>query len=322
MDNKMKRPTFSIILPCYNSSKTIAQIIKCILKQHFQDFELIIINDGSTDDTFNIITEFGKLDNRIKIFNKVNEGVSVARNYGLKQAKGEWITFCDSDDTLSTEWLQIFKDCIKYDTDLIAQGYISSKENKPIIIPNKKFDNNEIIHWVSLAQQKFIWGFLWCKAFKRDIINKNEIYFNKNLKFQEDLEFILHYITHCDSIYNINRAEYTYVTYGILNKYQTSRRLESSRLCIRHLRNICQQDSEIVQLILYFQRLMIEDIFIGYHLKENSEQTRHNISVIKKVFKEGLKFSNCIGLRAKIFYFLFTYTNFYILNRIMKIITK
>ena len=89
-------PKISVIMPAYNASKTIISSIECVLAQTYQNWELLVINDGSTDHTLDVLSQFD--DQRIKVFTQVNQGVAVARNTGLKQARGEYIAFLDSDD--------------------------------------------------------------------------------------------------------------------------------------------------------------------------------------------------------------------------------
>ena len=93
-------PSISIIVPVYNSEKTLNRCVDSILSQTFQDWELLLIDDGSTDRSGKLCDEYALKDQRIKVFHKKNGGVSSARNIGLDHAKGEWITFIDSDDEI------------------------------------------------------------------------------------------------------------------------------------------------------------------------------------------------------------------------------
>lgn len=316
----MKTPIISIVLPCYNSSKTIANTIEHILKQTFRQYELIIINDGSTDTTIQILRNYAESDERIRIICQENKGVSSARNYGLAKARGKWITFCDSDDTMSEDWLINFYNYINLNCDLISQGYISSKDFSRIVLPQKLYSRAEIPQWINDANKILLWGFLWCKAFKKEILDKHNIIFDENLTFQEDLEFILHYISHCESILNVNHSSYIYTAYPINNKYRNHHKFESSKLCIEHIKKICPSNNENINQILYFQRLMIEDIFISYHLQENDNYIKTKIKTMKKIFDNGISLTNCIGIKRKIFYFLYKYTPFYFFNIVMHII--
>ena len=101
-------PLISVIVPVYNTEKYLHRCIDSILNQTFTDFELLLINDGSTDSSSAICDEYAEKDCRVRVFHKPNGGVSSARNLGLEKAQGEWITFCDSDDRVYPTWLQNF----------------------------------------------------------------------------------------------------------------------------------------------------------------------------------------------------------------------
>ena len=103
----MKQPKISIIVPVYNAEKYLRQCMDSILNQSFQDFELLLIDDGSKDDSGIICDEYAKKDKRISVWHQENQGVSVARNVGLEHAQGEWIYFPDSDDIVVENALEI-----------------------------------------------------------------------------------------------------------------------------------------------------------------------------------------------------------------------
>ena len=102
----MSDSLISVIVPVYNSEQTLNRCIDSILGQTYRNFELLLINDGSMDRSGEICDEYAQQDSRVKVFHKENGGVSSTRNVGLDNARGEWITFCDSDDTVTAEWLQ------------------------------------------------------------------------------------------------------------------------------------------------------------------------------------------------------------------------
>ena len=115
----MKSPTISVIVPVYNAEKTLRRCVDSILAQTFEDFELILINDGSKDQSGDICDEYAAKDSRVKTIHKTNGGVSSARNAGLRIAQGEYIAFIDSDDYIDNDYLLGFK---HYDADLIISG--------------------------------------------------------------------------------------------------------------------------------------------------------------------------------------------------------
>lgn len=132
-------PKISIIMPVYNSEKFLREAIDSILNQSYKDFELILVNDGSTDKSSDICDEYSKIDSRIHVINQVNGGISNARNSGLKVAKGEFIVFSDNDDIFSVDLL---KENIhlaeKHNADLVKYGVTyyeinDSNETKKLI---------------------------------------------------------------------------------------------------------------------------------------------------------------------------------------------
>jgi len=122
-------PKISVIVPVYNVEKYLAKCIDSILAQTFTDFECILINDGSPDNSPAICDEYAKKDERMKVIHKENGGVSSARNTGLDIAQGEWITFADSDDWVDENYLELmYSNAIKNNCDLSICGFKSVDE--------------------------------------------------------------------------------------------------------------------------------------------------------------------------------------------------
>ncbi len=116
----MSKPLISVIVPVYNAEKTLRRCVDSILSQTFTEFELLLINDGSKDNSGVICDEYARKDSRIRVFHKENGGVSSARNVGLDNLRGEWVTFVDSDDYVENKYLGVFYDNKK--ADLLVGG--------------------------------------------------------------------------------------------------------------------------------------------------------------------------------------------------------
>lgn len=112
----------SVIVPVYNQSRYLARCIDSILNQSYDDFELLLINDGSIDDSGTICEKYKLQDKRVKVYHQTNKGVSAARNHGLRVASGEWITFVDSDDYIKSHYLSNFNSQSLAKFDLAIQG--------------------------------------------------------------------------------------------------------------------------------------------------------------------------------------------------------
>lgn len=213
------RPKISVIVPVYNVEKSIRQCIDSILAQTFTDFELLLIDDGSTDKSGIICDDYGNLDKRVRVFHKKNGGVSSARNLGLDNAIGQYICFCDSDDYVDALYLSTYlsSQC----ADLMIQGYVSvSNSGNQVIKMNKAIEKKSAVnHLISALSYSKNVGYLWCRCFKRNIIEKNNIRFDEAFKIQEDEEFIWHYMIFCGNYEIIPSAYYFYRVPNFKYKY-------------------------------------------------------------------------------------------------------
>lgn len=210
----MKTPKISVIVPVYNTEKWLHRCVDSILAQTYTDFELLLIDDGSTDGSGEICDEYAEQDSRIRVFHKPNGGVSSARNLGLDNALGEWITFADSDDYVYPIWLDNFSpEADNY--DLKCQGL---KSNKPLISlehfgkgQKYSFDyNGDILTLINLLFENTILGYLFLKIFKNSIISENHIRFNNNVKYREDELFFFQYSQFASRVYSSSEIGYLY----------------------------------------------------------------------------------------------------------------
>ena len=216
-------PKISVIVPVYKAEKYLHRCVDSILSQTFTDFELILVNDGSPDNSGAICDEYAKKDNRVRVFHKENGGVSSARNLGLDNAIGEWITFCDADDYVTPDWLMAYSDAMVSNADLAIQGYHIIDSNRNIVkhLPSQKGntveDKQKMI--VSLMCQG-VYGFLWVKLFKRQLIEENNIRFDIKSSFREDEQFFSKYLEHITAFCCIDKENYFYILPTAEKKYK------------------------------------------------------------------------------------------------------
>lgn len=201
----MNNPAISIIIPVYNAEKYLRRCIESVLTQSFTDFELILVNDGSKDKSPQICDEYASQDTRVRVIHKANGGVSAARNDGLDIAKGEYVTFIDSDDWVEREYLQSLYD--KRSLDFVIGSFIHEPSGKKRKINEYTFIGNKLKDYVNNTYLTN--GYPWGKLFKNKIIINNAIRF-KNIKVYEDLLFCLEYARHCSSICCMSKAHYHY----------------------------------------------------------------------------------------------------------------
>lgn len=202
----------SIIVPVYNSSKYLEKCFDSIRNQTYTDFEVIVINDGSTDCSGEICDKYATLDNRFKIIHKENGGVSQARNIGIDNAHGEYITFIDSDDWIDVDYLQKFIVAVDPNCDLIVSGIVCNYSNgslKILNIENNSFLSNNAYKLHQLIKSRLYFG--PCnKLYKTEIIRQNRIKFPDNISYGEDRIFNYEYIRYVKHIQTLNYSGYHY----------------------------------------------------------------------------------------------------------------
>ena len=189
----------TIIVPVFNSEEKIERCINSILNQSFKDFEIIIIDDGSTDKTGSICDCFAQVDKRIKVIHIENNGVSNARNIGIDKAEGKYLMFVDSDDYIDNLMLETYIRFLEEKQLEICIGSINRIENNKIktykifddeVIDSKKF-------WGLLGEDLSVLGYVWGKLFRTDLIKKNHLLFDTYMYSQVDLNFNLSYYDKC-----------------------------------------------------------------------------------------------------------------------------
>lgn len=198
----------TVIIPIYNAQKHLERCINSVLSQHYGDFELLLVNDGSTDRSVTICEQFAEKDKRIKIFHQVNGGVSAARNKGIENAAGEWITFIDADDYVQENYFDVLNLQTKTDwIHLRAERAVTSDMGVGINFENQAYKLTEFVKSYSLYPH---FPEVWAKFFKTSIIRESNLRFNTHLKFGEDSLFNLQYLKFCRIISTSNISKYVY----------------------------------------------------------------------------------------------------------------
>ena len=204
----MNNPLISIIIPAYNVEQYLTACLSSIEQQTYQNFEVILIDDGSKDSTGDICDAVATKDNRFKVIHQKNQGVSVARNKGIEKARGEYIAFIDSDDKITPEYLSSFS--LKNDIEI--QGHVIYENNiqKSVIYSKRKVQKDVAKVFCLGPFNSAVWG----KIFKTSIIKDHKIVFPVNLCFSEDTIFLLQYIKHCKTLAVFDAAEYIYIKHS------------------------------------------------------------------------------------------------------------
>lgn len=183
----MNKKLVSIIVPIYNVEKYIKTTVESLMAQNYKDIQIILVDDGSPDNSAKIIDDLSKKDNRINIIHKKNGGVSSARNEGLKVAKGDYIMFVDGDDWVEDNYVEYFVELIeKSNCDIAMNRNNFSKYNKKSKNNSYEITAEKAIEWIYLGK---LFVAVWNKIYKSSIIKKNNIYFDETIWYGEGMLF-------------------------------------------------------------------------------------------------------------------------------------
>lgn len=212
----MHIPQISVIVPVYNVEPYLRKCIDSILNQSFTDFELILVDDGSTDRSGAICDEYVQMDARVRVFHTPNQGVSAARNWGLDQALGEWITFVDSDDWVEERYLSCFFQTELGPKAIVYQNIIYDytayrRENKlAFSYDDASFDASGIIHAIS-RYRVLSDCYIAAKMFNKEVIRQYGIHFCEDISLAEDMIFVRHYFYYVEEVHLHSLAAYHYM---------------------------------------------------------------------------------------------------------------
>ena len=183
MSDDFKKPVITVIVPVYNTEKYIEKCIDSLKEQTMNNIEIIVINDGSTDNTLKILKKLASGDNRIKIINQSNQKQGAARNRGLDLAKGEYIAFVDADDWIDLDYLEkMHNTALKYRADIAVSSMVQKKEKKfKYYLKYDKIESFENINDIINICKFPVKGYVCGKLFKSDVL--------KNLRFKENVYY-------------------------------------------------------------------------------------------------------------------------------------
>ena len=200
----------SLILNVYNGEKYIDKCITSILSQTYNNFEFIIVNDGSTDNTKDIIDIYSTKDNRIRAFHTENKGISSSRAFGLTKITGEYFIFIDGDDYVDKDYLkELYDSIVKNNADLATCEYYEVRDTGTSQI--KILEHTNPIDYTRDLIHGKTWCVVWNKLFKTNIVRENKISFIEGSRYWEDVPFSIIYSLYCKKITYIHKPLYHYI---------------------------------------------------------------------------------------------------------------
>lgn len=278
----------TLIIPVYNSSTTIARCINSVKRQNINSFEVIIVDDGSTDDSLKICQSLVDDDDRFRIIHQSNNGVSSARNAGIENATCEYICFMDADDEISSNYLEDLEKGI-HSCDLLIHGMMRYRQGEHIDrrmhiegVFNLDVDGSSFFNSINIER----YGGPYCKLYKKSIIINNNIKFNTKVRLAEDFDFLLRYLACCHTVKTQNKCNYIYYetmgsattkiyTYedemNILNALDLSWQGLRSRFDIESLKILHHRS------LSYYVSRIVPSIYLGNRTKRQRLACLHSI---------------------------------------------
>lgn len=298
----------SIIVPVYNAENSIESCINSILNQSYTDIELILVDDGSRDNSLKICNEKAKNDTRITVIHQENGGVSSARNNGLMVARGEYIQFVDSDDTIEHDMTETLLSMMeKSKADLVVCGYNNIRNGIANTVKPKQgiYSIKDYYGFMAYWQFSPIIGSTWNKLFKKRLIDKENIQFEIGESYAEDYMFNLEYLFYTNKIIVSDKCLYNYQrdTVDSLTKVTINRQDE-----------IWERQKKIVEVLEQFVNLNNDDSsnvglvsqifsysFLSGYITRNMMQTKDQIISWCRLIGKNYNYRNYLIRTNKIY---------------------
>ena len=210
------RPMVSIVVPIYNAENYLRRCVDSILNQEYTDFELLLVNDGSTDASGDICEEYGDRDPRVIVIQKENTGVSDSRNRALDRARGKYLQFLDSDDWITPDATRLFvRAAEEYGCDMVISDFYRVVGER--LSPKGDIEEEGVLTREEFAAHMmenpadFYYGVLWNKLYRRDIVEEHKLRMDTDISWCEDFMFNLEYIRYAKVFYALHAPIYYYV---------------------------------------------------------------------------------------------------------------
>ena len=309
----------SIIIPIYNIDKYLERCLESIKNQKYNNLEVLLIDDGSKDNSKAICKKFINIDTRFKYFFQTNKGVSCARNLGLKNYSGEYVLFIDGDDSVDENYVYDLYNCIKkYDADIVISHPIICRQDRQIKISKIEQDIvcNKETAMKYMLEDKYFHSTIWGKLIKGNVINNTE--FEPKLTIGEDFKFLHDLILNCNKIIISNISEYYYYE----NEDSTVRKkindgwIKQIEMC----KDLINQNKNKALEMSYKKRYINSNMDCAVRFKLNREQHKMIKRNMKEYINELIQDKD-ISMNFKIKMWLIAY-NYFIFKILFSISRK
>lgn len=288
----------SIIVPVYNASTYLDNFIKSAINQTYKNIEIILVNDGSKDNSLEICNKYKNEDNRIIVIDKKNTGVSDTRNEGIKKSKGFYVTFSDADDILELDAIEnMVNIALKYDVDVVRTNFSVNNTvtnlSDDLLGIKKDEELKDVLNNVVNSRIK---TYVWLLLIKRSILIDNDITFDTNLSMMEDTVFYIELLSVINSIYFTNKKTYNYIVH-LTSLSRDNKRVYKNIDSILNVRDVL---SKVLEHNLYNRLCMNAYIIICNYMVENIRYDEYdNVKNIFNYLIESKSFNKLIKLINK-----------------------
>ncbi len=299
----MEKIAISVIIPVYNAEKFLRACLASMQVQSFPYFEVWLVNDGSTDGSACVCDEFAEKDSRFHVVHTSNKGVSAARNKGLEMAKGDWVNFVDSDDTVDKDYLLHLYQAIEGDENdkLIFQGFKMVVSDKDIIYRTFKKHRYGLDDMYLVFQELKMnrSGYPFAKLYSNRIIKANQIRFIEEIHYAEDVMFMLTYMCHIAQVQTVEGANYNY--YIRKNANTLSQRIfsfESEYTCyqtyLSRIRVIKERfalpEKSLASVYGVITEYLVRRSIGGLYQKQTRKPKKERLRILKEFTEEQIRF--------------------------------
>lgn len=295
----------SVIVPVYNAEHFLNRCIDSILAQTYQNFELILVDDGSTDCSLKVLREYAEKDKRINVISQQNKGVSGARNTGLQIAKGEYFLYVDADDWIEENMLETLLSAGKRENADIIMCKSDHAETKTDVINTQ---TTEVESWNQNTQKyefmkhKRLTGMLWNKLIRRSL--SNEVWFNEKTGYGEDAEFLWKILKASQKMIVLNTILYHHVLEetSISHLSFSDKKYSAIPMWEKIVNEVLKEDPELINLAK--ERLMSATVFSMYEARNCKYNNRTQIKHMRKIVRKNLGVFLCsenVSMKFKLY---------------------
>ena len=253
----------SVIIPAYNLENYIEKTLNSVINQTLEEIEIIVVNDGSKDNTLNIINDIASKYDKVRIIDKENQGVSKARNTGIKEAKGEYILFLDGDDWMDLDALNLLYTKAKSENlDLLCYDFIMAYED------GRLFNNNDMDFgtisgedYLGLCMESKVSVSLWSKLIRRDLFETYSIKCPENIAFGEDMATTMILATYSKAVGKLNKNLYYYLQRSTSVTKTASKKVLDIEKAVNLIKDVLVKNDKYERLNEKFQLMRFLHIY-------------------------------------------------------------